>query len=297
MRKLRPGEPVSGHRPSVDVLFHSVAEVVGAKAVGMLLTGMGSDGAKGLLAMAQAGAHTIAQDEATLHRLRHAARGHLARRGQRRRADQPHRPACAQEGGVTRHDAPERHTIPPAITRITVLQGQVARQRRCRASNSARCWAAASPPACSIPIAKIGGMNHFLLAEPPASHDRRRVRRALRRLSHGTADQRDAGAAARPRAACAPISMAGPTSRRHGADRHDQCRIRPPLSSTREGIPLVREDLGGTCARRVDFRPPRGQVRCRTVENTLAPEFKPVTPAPRAPPAMSNCSDESEHRR
>ena len=63
--KLRVGEPVSGHVPSVDVLFHSVAQAVGAKAVGILLTGMGADGAKGLLAMAQRGAHTIAQDEAT----------------------------------------------------------------------------------------------------------------------------------------------------------------------------------------------------------------------------------------
>lgn len=63
--RLRQGEPVSGHMPSVDVLFHSVAEIVGARAVGVLLTGMGSDGAAGLLAMAQAGAHTIAQDEAT----------------------------------------------------------------------------------------------------------------------------------------------------------------------------------------------------------------------------------------
>lgn len=63
--KLRPGEPVSGHRPSVDALFHSVALNIGAEAVGILLTGMGADGAKGLLAMAKAGAHTIAQDEAT----------------------------------------------------------------------------------------------------------------------------------------------------------------------------------------------------------------------------------------
>lgn len=63
--RLRPGDPVSGHIPSVDALFHSVADLVGRRAVGILLTGMGSDGAKGLLAMAQAGAHTIAQDEAT----------------------------------------------------------------------------------------------------------------------------------------------------------------------------------------------------------------------------------------
>lgn len=63
--KLRQGDPVAGHIPSVDVLFQSVAKVYGDRAVGILLTGMGSDGAQGLLAMAQAGAFTIAQDEAT----------------------------------------------------------------------------------------------------------------------------------------------------------------------------------------------------------------------------------------
>ena len=63
--RLRPGNPVSGHLPSVDMLFGSVAQTVGPRAVGALLTGIGSDGARGLLAMSQAGAATIAQDEAT----------------------------------------------------------------------------------------------------------------------------------------------------------------------------------------------------------------------------------------
>lgn len=63
--RLVEGDPVNGHRPSVDVLFHSVARVVGSKSVGVLLTGMGRDGAKGLLAMHEAGATTIAQDEAS----------------------------------------------------------------------------------------------------------------------------------------------------------------------------------------------------------------------------------------
>jgi len=64
-QRLRRGDPVSGHLPSVDVLFRSVADLIGAQAVGILLTGMGSDGAEGLLALAQSGARTIAQDEAT----------------------------------------------------------------------------------------------------------------------------------------------------------------------------------------------------------------------------------------
>jgi two-component system, chemotaxis family, protein-glutamate methylesterase/glutaminase len=56
-------EPVNRHRPSVDVLFNSVSTVIKNKATGILLTGMGADGAKGLLAMKNAGAHTVVQDK------------------------------------------------------------------------------------------------------------------------------------------------------------------------------------------------------------------------------------------
>ncbi|WP_336928926.1 CheB methylesterase domain-containing protein, partial [Vibrio cholerae] len=51
------------HKPSVDVMFNSIAQHVGSKAMGILLTGMGQDGAKGMLAMHQQGAATAAQDE------------------------------------------------------------------------------------------------------------------------------------------------------------------------------------------------------------------------------------------
>jgi two-component system, chemotaxis family, protein-glutamate methylesterase/glutaminase len=63
--RVKEGPPVHHQRPSVDVLFQSVARHAGPNAVGTLLTGMGCDGAKGLLAMREAGAHTIAQDEAS----------------------------------------------------------------------------------------------------------------------------------------------------------------------------------------------------------------------------------------
>lgn len=61
----RKGERVNGHCPSVDVLFHSVANKLGSKAIGLILTGMGYDGAKGILKMKQCGAMTIGQDESS----------------------------------------------------------------------------------------------------------------------------------------------------------------------------------------------------------------------------------------
>jgi two-component system chemotaxis response regulator CheB len=63
--EVKTGPKVCYQRPSVDILFFSVAEIAGANAIGALLTGMGSDGAEGLLRMRQAGARTIAEDEAT----------------------------------------------------------------------------------------------------------------------------------------------------------------------------------------------------------------------------------------
>jgi two-component system, chemotaxis family, protein-glutamate methylesterase/glutaminase len=63
--RLSDGPPVNRHRPSVDVMFRSVAQHVGPNAVGVLLTGMGDDGARGLKEMMERGAGTIAQDEAS----------------------------------------------------------------------------------------------------------------------------------------------------------------------------------------------------------------------------------------
>lgn len=63
--RLSDAPPENRHRPSVDVMFRSVAQYAGANAVAALLTGMGEDGARGMLAMREAGARTLAQDEAT----------------------------------------------------------------------------------------------------------------------------------------------------------------------------------------------------------------------------------------
>lgn len=63
--EVRDGPLVSRHRPSVDVLFRSVARYAGRNAVGVIMTGMGDDGARGMREMKDSGAHTIAQDEAT----------------------------------------------------------------------------------------------------------------------------------------------------------------------------------------------------------------------------------------
>lgn len=63
--EIKEGPPVNRHCPSVDVLFRSVAKCAGRNALGIIMTGMGDDGARGLREMRDAGAHTLAQDEAT----------------------------------------------------------------------------------------------------------------------------------------------------------------------------------------------------------------------------------------
>ncbi|MFW6211037.1 MAG: CheB methylesterase domain-containing protein, partial [bacterium] len=63
--EIKDGPRVNRHRPSVDVLFNSAAVYAGANAVGVILTGMGTDGARGLRKMKEAGAATMAQDEAS----------------------------------------------------------------------------------------------------------------------------------------------------------------------------------------------------------------------------------------
>jgi chemotaxis protein CheD len=159
--------------------------------------------------------------------------------------------------------------------RITVLQGQV------RVSGGSDVEFGTILGSCVAsclfdPVARIGGMNHFLLAEPPASHDATEVDVHYgvylmellinEMLGQGAIKNRIRAhlyGGANLRAGMAPIGTANARFARNFLEQ--------------ERIPLMREDLGGICARRIDFRPSTGQVRSRKVENTMAPEFKPAT--------------------
>ncbi len=160
------------------------------------------------------------------------------------------------------------------LRRITVMQGQM-RVSDNRSVELGTVLGSCVASCLFDPEAKVGGMNHFLLAEPPASHDRNDIDVHYgaflmellinEMLSQGAVKSRIRAhlyGGANLRAGMAPIGSANATFARSFLEQ--------------ERIALMREDLGGNCARRVDFRPATGQVRCRTVENTLAPELRPA---------------------
>lgn len=164
-----------------------------------------------------------------------------------------------------------------ALTRITVLQGQA------RVSAGPRVEFSTILGSCVAtclydPEVEVGGMNHFLLAEPASSnrgefdeHYGVFLMEVLinEMLAHGAAKQR------------LRAHLYGGANLHSGMARIGTMNAefaRNFLAA--EKIALVREDLGGSNARRVDFRPALGRVRCRTVENAQAPEPKPLAPAP-----------------
>ena len=160
------------------------------------------------------------------------------------------------------------------MTRITVMQGQT------QVSDSQSIELTTVLGSCVAsclfdPEAHIGGMNHFLLAEPPASHTPGVVDEHYgvylmellinEMLKSGAAKWRIKAhlyGGANLRTGMMPIGTANANFARSFLEQ--------------EGIPLVHADLGGNCARRVDFRPAQGRARCRVVENTLVTE-KPET--------------------
>lgn len=172
----------------------------------------------------------------------------------------------------------EKSPIAASITRLTVLQGQF------RVSAGPRVELSTVLGSCVAtclfdPEAEVGGMNHFLLPEPPASHAPEEVdvhygvylmEMLINEMLANGARKNNLRAhlygGANIRSGMAQIGTANANFARGFLDR--------------ERIQLVREDLGGTSARRVDFRPASGLVRCRTVASTEAPETKPApTPA------------------
>ena len=162
------------------------------------------------------------------------------------------------------------------MNRITVLQGQA--RVSGRVDDELTTILGSCVATCLFdPVAKIGGMNHFLLPEPPDSHDPAKVdvhygvylmeiliNDMLRLGASKSQLKAHLYGGANLRAGMAPIGTANAAFARSFLER--------------ERIPLLREDLGGGNARRIEFRPATGQVRCRTVENRLATE---APPAPR----------------
>jgi len=167
------------------------------------------------------------------------------------------------------------------IDRVTVMQGQALVHNEPNLEFSTVLGSCVA--SCLYdPEARVGGMNHFLLAEPPAG------------LAATTAIDEHYGVylmellvnqmlgqGARKARLKAHL-YGGANINRHmvkiGTANAEFARI----FLRREGIELLREDLGGSSARRVDFRPASGQVRCRTVEDHLAPTTQPAARPSRA---------------
>ncbi len=166
---------------------------------------------------------------------------------------------------------------PPPPERVTVMQGQalVAAEAGIEFSTVLGSCVAL----CLFdPEARLGGMNHFLLAEPPASS----------RSSGNSVDEHygtylmellvnqmlaRGARKSRLRAHLYGGANVNRTMMRIGSANADFARG----FVQREGIELVRSDLGGNNARRVDFRPASGQVRCRHVEDRFAPPVQPTS--------------------
>lgn len=166
--------------------------------------------------------------------------------------------------------------------RLTVLQGQF------KVSSGPRVELSTVLGSCVAtclfdPVAELGGMNHFLLSEPPASHDRGEVdvHYGVYLMEMLINEMLQYGAQkSRLRA-----HLYGGANIRSGMQAIGTANAEFARSFLlRERIEVMREDLGGNGARRVDFRPASGKVRCRTVAASDAPEIKPqptLRPAPR----------------
>ena len=168
-----------------------------------------------------------------------------------------------------------------AIERVTVMQGQALVDGDPHIEFSTVLGSCVAT--CLFdPDVRIGGMNHFLLSEPPAG------------LAATTAIDEHYGVYLMELLVNQMLARGAAKSRLkahlYGGANVNRNMMRIGTANAefaqeflrREGIVVMREDLGGTNARRVDFRPASGQIRCRTVEDRLAPPVTPTTRPARA---------------
>ena len=162
------------------------------------------------------------------------------------------------------------------LTRITVMQGHALASRSPSVEYSTVLGSCVAT--CLFdPEARVGGMNHFLLSEPPANAPGTQVDEHYGVYLMELLVNQMLGQGARKGNLRAHLYGGANVNRnmmRIGTMNAEFARE----FLRREGISLLREDLGGCLARRVDFRPASGQVRLRTVEDRFAP---PVQPTPR----------------
>lgn len=162
------------------------------------------------------------------------------------------------------------------VTRLTVLQGQFKVSAGPKVELSTVLGSCVA--SCLYdPVAELGGMNHFLLSEPPASHTRGEVdvhygvylmeMLINEMLAHGARKDR------------LRAHLYGGANIRAGMERIGTANAEFARGFLlRERIELVRQDLGGNSARRVEFRPASGLVRCRMMAAADAPEAIPNVP-------------------
>jgi len=167
------------------------------------------------------------------------------------------------------------------IERVTVMQGQALVDGAAHIEFSTVLGSCVAT--CLFdPEARIGGMNHFLLSEPPAG------------LAGMTDVDEHYGVYLMELLVNQMLARGASKSRLkahlYGGANVNRNMMRIGTANAefaqvflrREGIVVMREDMGGTNARRVDFRPASGQIRCRTVEDRLAPPVNPTTRPARA---------------
>lgn len=172
-------------------------------------------------------------------------------------------------------------TIERKIERVTVMQGQALVSSEAHIEFSTVLGSCVA--SCLYdPEARVGGMNHFLLSEPPAA------------LAATTAVDEHYGVYLMELLVNEMLGFGARKSRLkahlYGGANVNRNMMRIGTANAefaqaflrREGIMVMREDLGGTSARRVDFRPASGQIRCRTVEDRLAPPVNPTARPERA---------------